>query len=91
MDNGIGEKEFFDYVKRINQLLLPHQRGAILTIIREILNSPATFRTKKIKFVDRTDINKRERELNKEASSMDKISNLLDKATEIQKEEDKCL
>ena len=53
MDNGIGEKEFFDYVKRINQLLNNHQREAVQMIIRKILDSPTTFRTKKIKFVDR--------------------------------------
>ena len=71
--NGIGEKEFFDLVKRANRDLNSHERDVIWTIIQKILQSPATFLTKKIKFVDR------------EAPSMNKIDNLLNKATEIQK------
>ena len=34
------------------------------------------------------EVKQREEDLNKEASSMDRISDLLDKATELQKEED---
>ena len=53
MNNGIGEKEFFDLVKRANRDLNNHQRDVVWTIIKKILQSPTTFRTKKIKFVDR--------------------------------------
>lgn len=53
IESIVGEKEFFDFMKRANRDLTSHERAIVMEITVLMIKSPTTFATKKIKIVDR--------------------------------------